>query len=598
MFMRADEARPAKTRVEIFPAPSRGWMQSGNIVTAPRDAAEVLDNFIPTAQGVRLRGGATEYADCGAAVVRLMHYASSGAEDFFGATAGSVFDLERLNGGSNAFAEIEGLGSGDWSATQISTSGGQFLVAVNGTDYGMYWDGSDWNPITTVAVNEVSFDAETGAFSVDDTLAGGTSGASAPIYMIRKTSATEGVLKIGTVASGPFQDNEALTDGTTGAATAASANSAASTITITNVSTKALSHVNLFKRRLFFVEENTTSAWYLPVNSIGGAAAEFDFGPLFRKGGSLLFTATWSLDSGDGLDDVFLAVSDQGEIAVYQGTDPATAADWVLSGVYEIAKPLNKHAYFKAGGDLAILTEDGIIPVSEALRKERGALQANALTYAIEDAWKAAIANRTAAYPISATLWQAQTLLLVGTPQTDNGRQVSFVANARTGAWARITGWDVRCGATFGDELYFGTGTGKVLKADSGGNDDGMDYVAVCVPKFSTARGRRGAVTAGITYKAREPLNFDMYAHADYQVDYMANPVPAATESPSTWGTGVWGTFVWGGDGDLNSYTEWQQVRATGYALAPAVVIASNQTSLLEYEIQALRLRAEEGYEL
>ena len=76
-----------------------------------------------------------------------------------------------------------------------------------------------------------------------------------------------------------------------------------------------------------------------------------------------------SLDSGSGLDDVCIFVSDQGEIAVYQGTDPASASTWSLVGVYEIGKPLNKHASFGAGGDLAILTEDGIIPVSEALRK-------------------------------------------------------------------------------------------------------------------------------------------------------------------------------------------------------------------------------------
>lgn len=70
--MRAQNARMPVTRDVTFPAPTKGWVQSGNITTAGMDQAEVLDNFFPTAQGARLRGGSTEYADIGAAIVRLM----------------------------------------------------------------------------------------------------------------------------------------------------------------------------------------------------------------------------------------------------------------------------------------------------------------------------------------------------------------------------------------------------------------------------------------------------------------------------------------------------------------------------------------------
>ena len=598
MLIRRGEVRVPTMREEVFPAPTRGWQQAGNLVSASPDAAEVLDNFFVTAQGARLRGGCTEYADVGAALVRLMTYRSGGNEDFFGSTASKIFDLERLNGGgSNTFGDVEGLGSGDWSAVQIGTSAGQFLVAVNGTDYALSWSGSTFNPITTVAINNLPFDAETLAFSVGETVTGGTSGASATILAIVKTSATAGTLKVGTITSGPFQDNEALTSAG-GAATAAGASASATSVTITNVATTALSHVNLHKRRLWFVEEGTTSAWYLPVDSIGGAAVEFDFGAVFKEGGSLLFTATWSLDSGNGLDDVFLAVSDQGEIAVYEGTDPSAPTSWSLTGVYRIGKPLNKHATFRAGGDLAILTEDGIVPVSEALRKDRAALQANAISAPIEDAWKEAIANRTNEYPITATLWQSQSLLIIGTPSTDAGRNVAFAAYAASGAWSRVVGWDVRCSEIFGDDFYFGTNSGKVCRGDTGGSDDGAEYTAIYVPKFSYSQVMRGAVAANVTYRAKEEIHFDLYAHADYQVDDMAAVIPAITDPGSTWGSGVWGAFVWGGSGKLNTYNEWQTVRASGYALAPALKMASNQSALIEFEIVAMRLRSEQGYPL
>jgi hypothetical protein len=610
MFIRRGEVRVPTIREEVFPAPTRGWFQAGNLLTAPREAAEVLDNFFVTAQGARLRGGSLAIADLNAPVVQMFTYSSGANDDFFGTTATGIHDLTAgglspwssgfstgFGGGVAGFAMVEGLSSGDWSATQLGNASGQYLVICNGSNFAMYWNGTQWSPITTTSINQVAFDAQTLPFAVGETVTGGTSGASATIRAVLKTSATAGILCLGTITSGPFQNNEALTSAG-GAATADGASASRSTITITNVATTALSHVNLHKRRLWFVEKDTANAWYLPVDSIGGAAVKFDFGAVFREGGSLLFTATWSLDSGNGLDDVFIAVSSEGEIAVYEGTDPASASTWALTGVYKVGKPLNKHATFKAGGDLAILTEDGIVPVSEALRKDRAALQSNAISAPIEDAWKAAIANRTSAYPISATLWQSQSLLIIGTPNSEDGRNVAFAAYAASGAWSRIVGWDIRCSAVYNDQFYFGSNDGTVYRGDVGGSDAGVEYTGVCVPKFSYSDVLRGAVSAGITYRAQSEANVDLYAHANYTVDDMASVTPTTTVSGDVWGTGVWGTFVWGSSADLSAFTQWQFVRASGYALAPAVKVSSNQSSAVPFEIVALRLRSEQGYPL
>jgi hypothetical protein len=254
-------------------------------------------------------------------------------------------------------------------------------------------------------------------------------------------------------------------------------------LAITGVSSDDLSFVWAHKRRLWFVEKNTLSAWYLPVNSIAGAATEFPLDGIFRLGGALLFGGTWSQDSGDGLDDYAVFVTTEGEIAVYQGTDPSTAADWSLVGVYVIGKPLNKNAWFRGGGDFVILTEDGIVPVSEALMKDRAALQAEAITAPIEDLWQAAIANRASAFNFSVSLWSTQTTLFIGTPDLGGGTRV-LVANTRTGAWASVTGWDIQCSVIFNDGLYFGTESGFVVRGDVQGADMGLPYSARYVPKF------------------------------------------------------------------------------------------------------------------
>lgn len=589
-MMRAANIRVPVTQETLFPAPTKGWVQSGNITTASPDQAEVLDNFFPTAQGARLRGGAAEYADIGAAVVRMVVYSGS-TDELFASTATGLYDADRIAGGGAAFADVAGLSSGDWSYAQTVTSGGSFVVMVNGSNLAHYYNGASFFPINGAATNNVGYDALTTAFAVGETVTGGTSGATATILSIVQTSATAGTLRVGPITGGPFQDNEALTSAT-GAATANGASAAGSAITITGVTTSDLTQIFLHKTRLFAIEKNSLSVWYLPAASIGGAATELPLGAVFKKGGELMFGASWSLDSGAGLDDVAVFVTSNGEIAVYEGDDPSSATDWRLAGVYEISRPLNKHAYFKAGGDLAILTEDGIIPVSEALRKDRAALQAVAISYPIEDAWKAAVANRTTDFPITPTLWQSQALLMIGVSGSGG---VAYVANARTGAWCRYTGWDVRCGAVANDRLYFGTNAGKVMRGQTGGNDDGLAYTGRYVPKFTEAGVRKAKVAnhAGITVKATQNPEFRMACFRNYEVGGYPTTTPLVSETGTTWGTGVWGTFVWGTSSAEYAFTVWKAVRATGYSLAPVVVVTANQSPIPAFEILATRLRFE-----
>lgn len=511
MITRASEQRVARTRTDTFLAPASGWVQSGNLISAKSDQAEVLDNFIVTAQGARLRGGKQSIGDLGAAAVRLFTFQSGTNEVLLGSTSADIFDVNDIAGGTLK----TGTTSGDWSTTQISTAGGQFLVGVNGADTGFTYNGTTFSDLA-----------------------------------------------------------------------------------LTGVSEDALSQTWLFKERVFFVEKDTQSAWYLPVKSIGGTVVELDLGSIFRRGGNLLFGATWSLDSGAGLDDVCLFFSDVGEIAVFEGTDPSSASTWALVGVYDIGKPVNKHAFFKAGGDLAVITQDGIVPVSAAVRKDRAALQLDAISYPIEDAWKGAILNSSASFPVSATLWQSGTLLLVGTGQTVGGKAVSFAANARTGGWSRITGWDVQCSAVYDDRLYFGSENGNVYLADSTGTDDGDQYTGVYVPKFKYADQMNSVNSVGVTYKSTQRLDFDLLAFADYNVTEITPPSVSSFEEYDVWGTGVWGTFVWGSSTDIDTFTAWQSAFANGYATAPGVAITSNQTTPLIFELVVTRLRSESGYAL
>lgn len=595
MFQRvAQGGRRGSARDAIIPAPTRGWVKAGNVTQAGPDQAEVLDNFFPTAQSARLRRGSETYAEIGAQVRSFLAY-SAAVSNLFAASDTEIFDCDRLNAApANDWADLTGFAGGAWATTQISTSGGVFLIAANGVNPMLYWDGVSFYPIAGAAVNNLGYDALTAAFTVGQTVTGGTSGATATILAIVQTSATAGTFRLGTI-TGTFQDNETITS-STGSATVNGTASSGSSVTITGISTSAISQVWVYKERVFLTEKGTQSAWYLPVESIGGAASEIPLGSIFRRGGSLLFGATWSVDSGSGLDDLCVFVSDNGEVAVFQGNDPSSADDWTIVGVYDIARPISAVGHFKAGGDLAILTDDGIIPLSAALQKDRAALQGTAITFPIEDAWREAVSNRTSAYPVTATLWQAQGYLIVGVPNVGSTYQ-AFVANARTGAWCRYTGWDVRASVVLGESLYFGTSDGRVMLAETGGNDDGVQYTGVYVPKFQNfnAPSLKMALHAAATVQARPNVNFRLVAHGDYKVADVAAPEAMTEPTGDTWGTGVWGTFVWGGSSYSTPQTVWRAVTAQGYALSVGLYVTANQTPEPQFDILAMQVRYEAG---
>lgn len=374
---------------------------------------------------------------------------------------------------------------------------------------------------------------------------------------------------------------------------------AGSSPAITGVLTSSLSHVWKFASRLFFVEKDTMSAWYLGTNAISGAATELPLGGVFQSGGSLLFGFSWSYDAGDGLDDYCCFATTEGEVAVYQGTDPSSSNTWSKVGVYRIGRPLGKNGWFKAGGDVAILTDDGIIPVSAAIKSDRAALKGKAITYPIEEAWRQVVRERGgAAFPFTVALWHSETMLVVGLPTFSGFSAACLVANARTGAWALYRGWDTRCVVVFDDKLYFGTADGTIVEGETQGADQGEPYSAVCVPRFETFRSpaEKVAVAARVIARSNNVFTPQLFANADYEVDV---PVPAdadSAEDENTWDNGIWGTTVWGAEADRKQrLSEWQAAAAVGQALAPGLVVTSGRTTAPDIELIALHLQYEEG---
>lgn len=583
---------PMAARPKTFPAPIAGLVTADSMIASRPNSAQVLDNIFPMAQSARVRAGSRTWGTFGNAIVSMVSYNVQGGTKLFVATATALYDntssvnFNLLDEDNEELTDenddpltiddptpvISGQTGGYYSYVNFATAGGYFMPVANGVDPLLIYDGTAFYPVTDTAIRSLNFDGQTGDFTVGLTVTGGTSGATGVIVRV-SDSGTTGTLYLNNV-SGTFQDNETITDTSTGSALANGAD-AAFLGAITGVDTDALSHVNVYRNRMFFVEKDTLNVWYLPVNSITGAAGNITLAGIFGEGGSVLFTETWSMDAGDGLDDKFVVISTTGEAAVFQGSDPSDANDWSIVGRYKFTRPLGMRCTMRAGGELLIGTEEGLVPISMAVNKDPSQLSMASVSQAIEPTWATEAADRQS-FNWEIAKWPRMNMALVTLPT--NSEETTdwycFVVNLETNAWARYTGWDTRCSIVYNDQLYFGTRDGRVVQAELGGDDDGAPYYPVCVYNWDAldALGYlKTVVQARATFVTGSDILPDLSASTDYAVSLPTKPnAPTVADTPSLWDVGRWDQAVW--DGSTQRYTlstRWVSIGRSGYSVAP-----------------------------
>ncbi len=372
-----------------------------------------------------------------------------------------------------------------------------------------------------------------------------------------------------------------------------------STPAITGVSTDVLSQVWSYRNRLYFVEKDTLSAWYLPVDAVGGGATKLPLNGVFQKGGSLIFGASWSMaDAGDGADDKVIFVSSEGELVAFEGTDPGNV-DWNLIGRYDVTKPLGKNATMLAGGDLLIACQEGIVPVSQVLVKDTAALSLAAVTRYIEPDWRNHVSLRDS-IPWQILKWPGYNMGIVTLPVVDGTTPAQcIVVNLETGAWADYTGWDTRSLALFNGQAYFGTSGGKILQCESGGTDNGAPYTSQITPLFDDmgSPGVTKHMTLGrAVFLASTDFTPQISVSVDYSVSFPAPPsVAVPSDSVAVWDTSNWDGALWSGAGAVEVSTKWQSLQGSGFALAPQVQITTSSSTAPDVTFEAMHVLFERG---
>lgn len=351
--------------------------------------------------------------------------------------------------------------------------------------------------------------------------------------------------------------------------------SSSSPISITVVDPDDLIHVNAFASRIWFIEKASLSAWYLPVGQLGGAAQQFDFSPIFRRGGHLIAMGTWTVDGGYGMQNYAAWVTSEGEIAIYGGTDPSQATTFSLVGVYQLGTPLGNRCFMKYGSDLLYIGKDGLAPMSQALSSTRVNTQVN-LTAKIQGAISQATTIYGANFGWCMQLFPPENMIILNVPVA-LGSQQQYVMNTITGAWCNFTGWDANCWEIFDDEIYFG-GNGVVGQAWFGFSDNGNNISGVAQQAFNQfgapqQQDKRFTMMRPIIRANGQPA---LLANINVNYDQII-PVASLNYSPTSsgvWDSAAWDLNIWGGE--LQIIQGWQGTTGVGYVGSPILQIAGN----------------------
>ena len=571
----------AKQRTAVtasLPAPIGGWNARDSLAEMqPLDAVQMV-NFFPTPTDVTLRSGYTKSSTgITGKVLSLLNYSSPTGNTLFGATTSTIYNVST----STASVSLTGNTSGQWVQTSITTAGGSFMPAVNGQDPMIVYDGTRWSRSATTST----------AQTISSITRGGTGNLTATMT----TAVAHGLVTGNTITVAgavPAEFNgiyrvtvTGLTTLTYTMATAPSGNaSTVGTYTvryfITGENSENFETVNLFKERLYFVIKDSLDFCYLPVDSINGAVTKFPLGGIFKNGGYLQAMGTWTIDAGYGVDDLAAFVTSNGEVAVYKGSDPSDPNDWALVGIWTIGQTFNRKCMFKFGGDLLVLTEGGLVPLSAGLQSTRLDPRVN-ITDKIFFAISQATSLYSTIYGWQINYYPKQNMLILNVPALSGTEQ--YVMHNITKSWARFTNISANCWELSGDDMYFG-GDGFVGKfydtnADAGANISGFAQQAY---SYFESRGQQKRFTM-----VRPILQTDNGVptvlcgiSTDFETVDLTNQI---SFNPNILAIGLWDISKWDDanwGGRLVTTKIWQGVTGIGYSGSVSLNVVSQAIEL------------------
>lgn len=520
----------------------------------PETDCPLLYNMVAAENGLRSRLGYSEWctglvgiADNTVRSVLPFAGSSIGNDRLFACTSKGIYDVSSsMNAAPLVVTFPTQSGNAGWGISHVvvNASGGHFLVYCDEENgYYVYTEATaSWIKVVQAAST---------AWAPSTVYAAGARVSNGGLTYVTAAGLTSAALP----ATGPAGTGAAIVDGTGTWAYAPSIN---------GVDPANLVFALVWKNRVWFVQKNTGTAWYLAIGfgaggSLFGTATAFNFGPQFGHGGALVGLYTWTGDGGSGPDDRLVAVSGGGDVVIYQGTDPSTAATfglvgrWYLGGV-----PAGRRIGTSSGGDLLLMGTMGIVQASKLVVGKPLIDVSQYSTYKISNLFSRLASTYGDTNGWAMALHPEDNTLLVLVPIADGQPTGQLAQSMVTKGWSQYRDLPILSVAPWSKKLFFGTADGRVC-VNTGYLDarllsDANAYKPIdCSGISRFDNGGRGnkkqimQVQPTIISEGGGDTKSSVEARYGYDLTEASSPTATSAPNSQTWDSAVWDVAQWGG---------------------------------------------------
>jgi hypothetical protein len=304
-----------------------------------------------------------------------------------------------------------------------------------------------------------------------------------------------------------------------------------------------------YNRRLFFVEKGTLNLWFTKgAGVIKGELDVLDLSEYATRGGELLEIEEWTRTGANDLSSMLVAITSEGEVFMFQGTDPSVINEWKMEGIYQIPSPVGYHCATRMMNDLVFATKGGYYTATALT-----SVQEITKDMAISDKIRGAIRGLEQYYDNVG--WQiefmpTENILLINIPVNDI-TATQFIYNLENQTWSRFTGINAYSFATFEDKVYFGGKQGGIFALFQIGDDNGIEIHGTIQQAFSTFQIPQKKRVKSVEVNIGSPFKTEL--QLQLSCDFNINPrcsVWAEGTDPkeefAEWDLSRWNRELWG----------------------------------------------------
>lgn len=367
---------------------------------------------------------------------------------------------------------------------------------------------------------------------------------------------------------------------------------------ISGVDPATFDYVMTWKNRVWFIESGSANAWYLDTAAFEGKVTKFNFGTQFKSGGALRSLHNWTLDGGDGLDDQLVVISGAGDVLIYGGTDPDSAATFSLVGSWFIGElPAGNRIAKEFAGELYILSIQGVLPISTVQNKS-GILNPDSYISAGIAPYIRAVVDTT----VDDFGWQIyddakKSQMVISSPVRASYDRLGFVMYFGTGAWGMTRSVPAGHTANWAGEVYF-TDIAEnrlwkysdyidqvYLDVVTDGDPVGItwDILTAYQPMEFSANYKRVQYIRPMFSAVGVP-SFSVRAQYDFDVSEITGAPAFGGAGTGVWNAGIWNQSLWAGGLDASDSP--RGGKGMGRHIAVNIRgISAEQTTLIGFDV-------------